>query len=117
MASTILAGDYTGIICYHHKKGIYIDNKKTFKHKLTYVNKDTVEKYEVVNEEVSKSMTDGVVKGAVGGALLGPIGALAGVTSGGNKGLYTTSISFKDGTRCLCDLDNDMYKKLLAAMY
>ena len=49
-------------------------------------------------------MSSGVIKGAVGGALFGGVGAIAGASSGKNKGGYTVSIIFKDGTKFSIDL-------------
>lgn len=46
--------------------------------KQLYLNKTTVESYEVINNENQKSMASGVARGIVGGALLGGVGAIAG---------------------------------------
>ena len=30
---------------------------------------------------------------------------------------YRPLLIFKDGTKCLCELDNEMYKNLVAVLY
>lgn len=115
--NVVVAGDYKGYIDFKSKKkGLYIYGAFGLG-KKTFINKDTVQSYEVIGEEGQKSMSSGIIKGAVGGALFGGIGAIAGASSGKNKGVYTVSIIFKDGTKCLCELDNEMYKNLVAALY
>lgn len=115
--NTIIAGDYKGYIDYaNKKKGLYIYG--TFGlGKKHYINKDTVEGYEVTGEESSKSMASGIVRGVAGAALFGGVGAIAGAASAKNKSSYTVSIHFKDGTKCLCELDKDMYQKLVETLY
>lgn len=119
ISDNILAGDYMGGVFFiDRKKGLYISIKKFLqKPQITYINKTTVESYEVVHEQGGKSVSSGIVKGAVGGALFGGIGAVAGASSGKSSGVYTVSINFKDGTRCLCDLCEATYKTLLTTMY
>lgn len=81
--------------------------------KQLYLNKTTVESYEVITDEQRKSMTSGVIRGAVGGALLGGVGAIAGAASAKNKGVYTISIQFKDGKRSLIEVDDKIYKAII----
>lgn len=123
LINVVTAGDYIdGEVTSKGKKGLLITVSKTLAHPLrptqkTLVNKDTVESYEVVGEESGKSMGSGVAKGIVGGALFGGVGAIAGAASGKSKGIYTVAIVFKDGKRCLCDLDGAMYKQLVQIMF
>ena len=114
----VLAGDYKqGPVEYAGpKKGLRIYTGFGTWKKL-YINKETVESYEVVTETNQKSMGSGIVRGAVGGALFGGIGAIAGAASGKNAGVHTVSITFKDGTRCLCALDDTLYNALITVMY
>ena len=117
MANIILAGDYKGGIAYKNKKvGLYIYGAFGFG-KKKFINKTTVDYYEVLGEEIRKSFTSGVIRGAVGATVAGGIGALAGASSGKKKGLHTVSIVFKDGTKCLCDLDDFTFKNLVVVMY
>lgn len=121
--NVVTAGDYLeGEITSKGKKGLLITVAKTLAHPLrrtekVFVNKDTVASYEVVMDESSTSMSSGIAKGAVGGALFGGVGAIAGASSGKSKSTYTVSITFKDGKRCLCDLDGAMYKQLVQILY
>lgn len=111
------AGDFKGAIIYQNlKKGLYI-NPPLGLGKKQYINKTTVESYEVINKESTKSVASGVARGIVGGALLGGVGAIAGAASAKNKGSYTVSILFKDGKKCLCELDDYMYKRLVEVLY
>lgn len=81
--------------------------------KQLYLNKTTVESYEVINNENQKSMASGVARGIVGGALLGGVGAIAGAASAKNKGIYTIAIQFKDGKRSLIEVDDKIYKAIV----
>lgn len=115
--NTIVAGDFKGSIAYMNKrKGLYIYPPFGLGRK-TYINKETVESYEVIDSENNKSMSSGVARGIVGGALFGGVGAIAGAASGKKKGTFMVSIVFRDGKKCLCELDGNMYKNLIAVMY
>lgn len=121
--NVVTAGDYMdGEVTSKGKKGLLITVSKTLAHPLrptqkALVNKDTVASYEVVMDETDKSVGSGVARGVAGGALFGGIGAIAGASSGKTKSVYTVSIVFKDGKRCLCDLDGNLYKQLVQIMY
>lgn len=118
MANTVLAGDYTGLITYKgDKKGLLITENKFFHPKKTFINKSTVDQYELVMQEGNASMGSGVARGAVGAALFGGIGAIAGANSAKKNSDYTVSIVFKDGTKALCSLDGDHYKALVRILY
>ena len=115
MANTVLAGDYSGLISFKgDKKGFLITENKFFGAKKTFINKTTVDHYEL---EGNSSMGSGVARGAVGAALFGGIGAIAGANSAKKNSDYTVSIIFKDGTKALCSLDADNYKALVRIMY
>ena len=58
--------------------------------KQLYLNKTTVESYEVINNENQKSMASGVARGIVGGALLGGVGAIAGLLLQRIRGIYNS---------------------------
>ena len=56
MMSKVVAGDYTGIIMYENaKKGLVIKDEGLLGKKKAFINKETVDHYEVVDEESSKS--------------------------------------------------------------
>lgn len=114
----VVAGDYSGFITFKgDKKGLLITENKFFGAKKTFINKSTVDRYELVMQEGSSSMSSGVVRGAAGAALFGGIGAIAGANSAKKSNDYTVSIIFKDGIKALCELDNAMYKCLVTVMY
>lgn len=114
--NVVVAGDYDeGPIEFKNKeKGLFI-NKGMFN--KIWINKETVDHYEVIDTESGKSMSSGIIKGAVGGALFGGIGAIAGATSGKNKSNVLVSIIFKDGKKSLCELDGAMFKNLVITLY
>lgn len=85
--------------------------------KKLYLNTDTVESYEVVNEEAQKSMSSGLVRGLIGGTLLGPAGALAGGLSAKSKSTYLIAVQFKDGKRSLLELESVLYKSLIQKLF
>lgn len=114
----VVAGDYSGFITFKgDKKGLLITENKLFGAKKTFINKTTVEHYELVMQEGHASMGSGVARGAVGAALFGGVGAIAGANSARKSSDYTVSIIFKDGTKALCELDSAMYKCLITVMY
>lgn len=99
------------------QKRLLITENKFFGAKKTFINKTTVDHYELVMQEGNSSMGSGVARGAVGAALFGGISAIAGANSAKKNSDYTVSIIFKDGTKALCSLDADNYKALVRIMY
>lgn len=111
----VIAGDYEGkqvgggglsraFIMVEVFKAIYLDSK-------------TVESYELITDEHSKSAKSGVVRGIVGGALLGPVGMLAGAISAKTKGIYQVAVQFKDGKRSLLEVDDKIYKAIIKGCF
>ena len=84
--------------------------------KKLYLNKDTVEAYELITDETRKSAASGIARGLVGGALLGPVGMLAGGLSAKNKKSYTMVIQFKDGKKSLIEVNDITYKSIVGLM-
>lgn len=80
------------------------------------LNKDTIEEYEVIDEEKSKSTSSTILRAGVGSALLGPLGLLAGVGAK-QKGIYNIAIIFKDGKKSLIEVDEKIYNKLMKVMF
>lgn len=118
MTDKVIAGDYDGIIVFaNSKNSLLIRDEAMFGKKKAYINKETVDHYEVVDEESGKSFGSGVIRGAVGAAAFGVVGAVAGAASAKNKKEYRVSITFKDGKRVLCSLDKDHYKYLTEIMF
>ena len=109
----VIAGDYlnSNII----KAGLLI-KIATGLVKGIYLNKETVEEYEVITEETRKSASSGIIRGAVGATLLGPVGLLAGL-SAKNKSSHTVAIKFKDGKNSLIEIDEKIYKQLIQNLF
>lgn len=119
--NTVIAGDHLyGTITYKNKKkGFEILNTSCLglKKEKTYINKETVESWEIFEENGKKSFASGAARGIVGAAVLGPVGAIAGAATAKTKTTYKVSIVFKDGTKSLCELDNGHYKLLVQTLY
>ena len=82
----------------------------------TRINKETVEKYEVVTEEMRKSASSGILRAGIGAALLGPIGLIAGL-SAKNRGSYCLIVTWKDGEQSLIEVDDKIYKRIMKDMF
>ena len=80
------------------------------------LNKSTIEQYEIVTEESTKSASSAVGRGLIGGLLLGPVGLLAGL-SAKSKGIHTLAIQFKNGKKSLIEIDDKIYKGLIKQMF
>ncbi len=109
-ANKVIAGDY-------EKKSVVASGSKaailTGFMKFFYLDKTTVEAYELITDEHRKSAASGAVRGIVGGVLLGPVGMLAGGLSAKSKGIYQVAIQFKDGKRSLIEVDDKIYKLII----
>ena len=106
MKNRVIAGDYLNYGIVLSTKGIQIAT--SFTNKID-INKDTIEKYEIITEEQRKSGTSAILRGSLGAAVLGPVGLLAGMGAK-NKGTYQIAIQFKDGKKSLIQIDDKMYK-------
>lgn len=115
----VLEGDYKGkaLIIKNSFKGdkLFLGPISFFKN--LEINKDNLEAYEVITEEISKSAASGVARGLVGSAFLGPVGLLAGALSAKNKGTYNIILQFKDGKKSLVEVDEKIYKLILRIMF
>ncbi|MEC0089328.1 hypothetical protein [Paenibacillus macquariensis] len=80
------------------------------------ISKDTVESWEEMSEEHTKSAASAIGRGLVGSLILGPVGLLAGL-SAKNKGTHVVAIQFKDGKRSLFELDDKLHKVLVTSMF
>lgn len=116
--NTVQAGDFSQkyVRYKNKKKGLYLDGSFGFGSKV-WINKDTVDYYEVVGEEQYRSFGSGVARGVAGAALFGGIGAIAGASSAKTKGNHLVSIVFKNSKKCLVTLDDDMFKNLVTVLY
>jgi hypothetical protein len=116
----IIAGEYEGKKLRHLFGEIYIDI--SFGKTLEF-NKDTVDNYEVIDEEKRKSAASAVGRGLVGGLagslILGPVGLIGGLAglSAKSKGIHIIAIQFKDGKKSLLELDDKYYKNLMKVLF
>ena len=61
------AGDHQGLIKFKNwKKGLYIDESKLLRKRLTFINKETVESYELMMNESETSKKGALTKGVLG---------------------------------------------------
>ena len=120
MADTVIAGEYRG------KAIIYMTYGKIQEPyiplnflgtKCVILNSETIESYEVQNNEQQKDTGSGIARGAVGGLLLGPLGMVAGAGMAKNKQTYRVIINFKDGKRSLVELNAKTFKALEVACF
>lgn len=109
----VVAGDYLGKMVGATLGQVYLSVGFG---KNLYLNKTSVETYEVITDEQRKSAASGIARGAVGAALLGPVGLLAGL-SAKNKGTYNVAVKFKDGKNSLIEMDDKIYKVLVKVMF
>lgn len=87
-----------------------------FKSRKVWLNKKTIDGYEVLGEESTTSASSAVARGAIGAAILGPIG-IAAALSAKKKGVHTVAIQFKDGKRSLLEVADDVYKVIEQALF
>ncbi|MOA54896.1 hypothetical protein D3C78_1785910 [compost metagenome] len=80
------------------------------------LNKQSIDSYELVDEEHQTSAASAVGRGLVGGALLGPVGLLAGL-SAKKKGTYRIVLNWKDGKRSLVEANDKVYKALMRILF
>mgnify|MGYP004666996741 CR=1 FL=1 len=111
----VIAGDYMNQPVSTFLGMVSID--KGFGKEQTAINKKTVESYELITDEHRKSAKSGIARGLVGGALLGPVGMFAGGISAKSKGIYVIAISFKDGKRSLIEVNDKIYKDIVASCF
>jgi len=109
----VISGDYEGKDVVGSLGTLYI---RTGLFKTLDINKQTVEHYEVLDSETSKSAASAVGRGALGAVLLGPIG-LAAALSAKNKGVYLVALQFHDGKKSLLEIDDKIYKKIIKVLF
>lgn len=81
---------------------------------INQANRKTIVKTMIVGSSTDsrKKVGSSVARGLVGGALLGPVGAIAGATTGKNKVNNTTTflVQYKDGHKETVTVDNSSAK-------
>lgn len=110
----VIAGDYTGrkVRCSNNR--IIFD--RAFKPPIE-VSDVTVSRYEVVDQDASKSATSAVSRGLIGGMVLGPVGMIVGSLSAKKDTIVLISIEFKNGDKSLIEVDKTVYKTLLKILF
>lgn len=76
------------------------------------MDRSSIERYEILNDEHRKSATSAVGRELVGGALSGPVSLLAGL-SAKSKDIYLLAIYFKDGNKSLIEVDGKINKRII----
>ncbi len=110
----VIAGDYAG------RQVLCSGNRIVFDRMLQppiVVDDTTVSRYEVIDEEKSKSLASAFGRGLVGNALFGSVGLAAGVVSAKNSAVVIVSIEFKNGDKSLIEVDQRIYKTLLRILF
>ena len=111
----VLAGDYINRpLKIYFRKGVGLVYGNFDKHFM--LDKETIQEYEEITEQHYKSTVGSIAKGAIGVALLGPIGALAGLT-GKEKTIHRIAIKFKDGKNSLIELSDIEYQEFIKKMF
>lgn len=110
----VIAGDYTGrkVRCTHNR--IIFD--RMF-YRPIEVNDSTVNKYEVIDQDSTKNFMSAFGRGIVGNALFGLVGMVSGIMSANNSTAVLVSIEFKNGDKSLIEIDKNIYKALLKALF
>lgn len=113
MKNTVVAGDYKN-------KNLILENDLLYimegLFKKYPINKDTVEEYEVLDENSRVSGSSAIGRAFIGSAILGPAGLLAAVTAK-KKNTIVVAVQFKDGKKSLIELNEKYYKCLVRSFF
>lgn len=109
----VIAGDYVGKTL-NHMLGVVSIPTGLFKNVL--VDRNTVESYEIVDEEKRKSAMSAVGRGLAGSLVLGLPGLLVGLTAK-SKGTHIIAVQFKDGKKSLLEVDDKINSALMKALF
>lgn len=110
----VIAGDYTGRKVRCTAKRVILD--RGFQ-KPIEVDYTTVSKYEVLDQDTSKSLLSTFGRGLVGNALFGSVGMVAGAMSAKNASIVIMSLEFYNGDRSLLEVDQKVYQTILRALF
>ena len=110
----VIAGEFTGKLV-SSRENKYFPSILLSLTRAFALNTDTVESYEVLNEEQKQSGSIG--RGIVGGTLFGTAGAVVGAMSGKSRQLYQVAVYYRDGGKSLIEMDDITYKLLVKACF
>lgn len=81
------------------------------------ISRTNISRYEVINGyNAGKSASSAIGRAAVGTAILGPVGALAGLT-GRNNEIYQVKIYWTNGENSLIEMDGKRFQYLMQTIY
>lgn len=101
--NVVLSGDYAGSTVVADRSGKLVLMANTGA--PIYLDATTVAKYEVLNDNQSRSTGSAVKRAVVGNALLGRKGMIAGAATAKKNTSYEVGVDFKDGKRSLIQMD------------
>ena len=97
----VIAGDYESMYVKYSLLGPYID---TDDKDPLYLDSETIENYERINEDHQKSVGDTIYYSALGGILFG---------AAGNKNINHLALYFHDGKKSLLEIDDKLYNAII----
>jgi hypothetical protein len=110
---TVLSGDFSHRQDVHHVSRAVLRLKgKSFFSGFEEVPTSRIASIQVVNENSGKSFAGSAIAGVGGALLLGGIGAIAGVLSGGNSKTTTFVLALRDGRQVLCRAQSKAFEIL-----
>jgi hypothetical protein len=110
----VIAGDYEKCTVEKYPTGISIvDLSDNF----YAINKDTIEKYEVIDEKTQRDAGSVIARGLIGGMIFGGAGLLLGGLSGKSKKQYYVALQFKNNKKSLLELNESSYTELLKVLF
>lgn len=112
-SNKVIAGDYKGKLVGGSFGEAFISLTMT---KFLYLNKDTVSSLTSLDDDSQISVASAAMRGLVGELVLGPIGLIAAAIAKRN-GIHIVGIEFKDGKRCVVEVDDKRYRSLLQACF
>ena len=113
MANVIQAGEYEGFIIMQKHGGLWCTKGVGG----FLIDKSTVQAYEDISTESSKSLSSGIARGLIGGAMLGGVGAVAGAVSAKSKNTYSVAVEWRNGKKSLLELDGANHKLFLKKIF
>lgn len=125
--NAVIGGDFVGLEVKTGPQGVYLTgiSAEGVYHFRIFLNRDTVERYELVSGTQSPSFTSAIGRGLIGAALFGTVGMVAGAATAKDNGIYRVAVYFRSddpksvscGKRALLELDEKLYTKLTAACF